>query len=128
MQLKNGNVITYNEQLDVHVWQELAGIVTANKILFMSLSNDEMPQSTELLLMGFDGAVSQADIKKIKSIVYKHCTLEGEDKPLTDLVFKGDPSGVQRLMAEVLRVNFLDQSLAVRQHLAQSVSTNTPAG
>ena len=128
MQLKNGNVITYNDQLDVHVWQELAGIVTANKILFMSLSNNEMPQSTELLLMGFDGVVSQSDIKKIKSIVYKHCTLEGENKPLTDLDFKGDPSGIQRLMAEVLRVNFLDQSLSVRQHLALLENTNKPAG
>ena len=128
MQLKNGSVITYNEQLDVHVWQELAGIVTANKILFMSLSNDEMPQSTELLLMGFDGAVSQADIKKIKSIVYKHCTIGGEDRPITDLVFKGDPSGVQRLMTEVLRANFLDQSLSVRQHLAPLKNTSTQAG
>ena len=128
MELKNGTVIEYNDQLDVHTWQELAGIVTANEVLFMSLSHSDMPQSTEILLMGFDGVVSQTEIKKIKDIIYKHCTLEGEDKPLTNLAFKGDPAGIQRLMAEVLRVNFLEQSLSVKEHLARLKSTGKPAG
>jgi len=128
MELRDGTLIEYNDQLDVHTWQELAGIVTANKILFMSLSNDEMPQSTELLLMGFDGAVSQSDIKKIKSIVYRHCTVSGENQALTDLVFKSDPAGIQRLMAEVIRKNFLEQSLIVKKRLIQSASTSNPAG
>ena len=126
--LKNGTVIECNDQLDVSTWQELAGIVTANKILFVSLANDDMPQSTELLLMGFDGVVSQSDIKKIKSKVYNHCTVQGENKALTDLVFKEEPSAIQHVMAEVLRKNFLDQSLIIKEHLNQLVSTSTHAG